>query len=507
MAYSYDTNSGKNGFSFIWSLENFEYCWLKTGHLLKSPTFIVDTIERTKWSLDIYPRGKESARWISLYLCREMDSKGPATIEVDFDLAFLAFDGSVLTSAIEYKHAFSKDDSWGFPEFEERETVFAKRSMFLQQDSLMIRCKIWKIYGNVESGQCIARTRIGVEKKAFLWKIPNFSIFNHRQIFLNSTSDDEPVMALNMFPSKIRKIRGKRNIYIEFVPSKKDIVFSTFKSSCVDTKGECMDCGEFELWFSPTIQSEVRKLSLYNILMIRNDSLFLPNDVLTLCCELAFSTGIVLKGIEGTSYGCMAPFVSNNVISENTTTTIVEKPDSETSDIKVDLSSMLRDNILWNVKLCSESEIFYANWFILSARSPVFRAMFQNDMKEKATDQIDIEDLKPDTVRRMLLYMYTDSLEELQWEIAYDLYVAAEKYQITSLKYKCASFLKINLSLTNACEVLHLADLHQDKELKSTVQDFILENDKSISNSSEWELLMQANVILAAETMLLKFKE
>ncbi|GBM11908.1 hypothetical protein AVEN_209611-1 [Araneus ventricosus] len=107
----------------------------------------------------------------------------------------------------------------------------------------------------------------------------------------------------------------------------------------------------------------------------------------------------------------------------------------------------------------------------------------------------------------MLLYMYTDSLEELQWETASELYVAAEKYQIMTLKDKCSSFLKTNLSLTNACEVLLLADLHQNKELKSTVQDFILENDKIIINSSEWKLLMQANVNLAAETMLLRFKE
>ncbi|GBN44584.1 Speckle-type POZ protein [Araneus ventricosus] len=173
----------------------------------------------------------------------------------------------------------------------------------------------------------------------------------------------------------------------------------------------------------------------------------------------------------------------------------------------MDLGSMLQDNSLSDVKLCAESETFPAHWFMLSARSPVFRAMFQSDMKERARDRIVIEDLKPDTVRRMLHFMYTDSLEELEWETASDLYVAAEKYQIMTLKDKCSSFLKSNLSLSNACEILLLSDLLQDKELKSIVQGFILKNDKSVINSSDWELLMKDNLQLAAETMLLRFEE
>ncbi|GBM11909.1 hypothetical protein AVEN_209612-1 [Araneus ventricosus] len=116
-----------------------------------------------------------------------------------------------------------------------------------------------------------------------------------------------------------------------------------------------MDCGKFEFWFSPTGQSEECALSLYNILLMTNNPLFLPNDVLTLCCELAFSTGIVLEGIEGTSYGCSVSFITNNVIRENIKTATVEKSDSETSYLKMDLSSMLQDNILCDVKLCTES--------------------------------------------------------------------------------------------------------------------------------------------------------
>ncbi|CAL1294621.1 unnamed protein product [Larinioides sclopetarius] len=521
MACKLDTN--RKCFTFVWILENFEYCGQKTGQSLKSPTFIVDTIERTKWSLWICPRGYESESWISIFLCREEDSKGSAIIEIDYELAFLASDGSILASRNVYKDEFSKPQTYGFSEFHKREYVFSKRSTFLPQGMLTVRCRIWKDIGEVEcNGQCIARTRISVERKTFLWKIHNFSSFGVGQeiIFrLKSTSDDNLIMSFIFFLHKYR--RGKETTTrIKFVHSNPSITFSRFKPYLVDAKDNYVDCGQHE--FSPPIRDQEAEkkglssiaqckefmLSLSKDTLMGNKRLYLPNDTLTLCCEYVFSSGIAYEGIEATTYGCPNFLTTSNAVPGNIKTSSVEKLNSDTSsDLKRDISSMLQDNFFCDVKLCTESETFPAHRFILSARSPVFRAMLKKDMKKKASDRIDIVDLKSDTVRRMLLYMYTDNLGELKWKSAFDLYIAAKKYEIMTLKEKCSSFLKVNLSLTNACKILLLADLHQDKELKSSAQDFILKNDNSIINSSEWKLLMKRSLQLAAETMLLRYKE
>ncbi|GIY19768.1 speckle-type POZ protein-like A [Caerostris extrusa] len=127
---------------------------------------------------------------------------------------------------------------------------------------------------------------------------------------------------------------------------------------------------------------------------------------------------------------------------------------------------MLHESVVCDVKLRTGAETFPAHWFILSARSPVFRAMLQSDVNEKAQDCIDIEDVDAETVRRMLLYMYTDACEDLQWESASKLYAAADKYQILSLKEECSSFLMSNLDTANACDALMIADLHKDEHLK-----------------------------------------
>ncbi|GBN07450.1 hypothetical protein AVEN_124022-1 [Araneus ventricosus] len=467
MACQFDTE--RKCFTFKWFLENFEFCEQKTGTFLKSPTFIVDNIEKSKWSLLIYPRGVELENWIALYLNREEDSKGPATIEIDYDFAFLASDGSVLTSESVYKGAFLKDYSDGYPEFEERESVFTKRSTFLPQGVLTIQCRLWKSNGKVRIDEhCIARTRIGVERKKFLWKIKKFSSFNVGQEMtfrLKSTSDDKTIMSLKLF---LRKNGSSYSIVIKFINSDKNIVFSTFKSFLVDAQRVDVECGKHEFWFSPAVQSECM-LSLSKDTLMDKSTLYLPQNTLTLYCVQAFSVGTVLEEIESTAYECSPSFLMDNLVPGYIKTADIKE---SSSDLKGDLHSMLQDNILCDITLCAESETFRVHRFILSARSPVFRAMLRNDTKDKAKDEIIIE-AAPDTVRHMLLYMYTNSLEGLIWEIAFELYVVAFEYQIMTLMDKCSAFLKSNLRLSNVHNIFQIAHLLGDKELESAAACFI----------------------------------
>ncbi|GFY68314.1 TD and POZ domain-containing protein 3 [Trichonephila inaurata madagascariensis] len=158
------------------------------------------------------------------------------------------------------------------------------------------------------------------------------------------------------------------------------------------------------------------------------------------------------------------------------------------------------------MKLKTKTRTFPAHKFILGARSPVFKAMFTNDMKERNSECVNIEDLDDDTVQRMLQYMYTATVPDLQWDSACNLYTAANKYVILSLKSKCSSFLKDNLSTDNACDLLILSDMHQDEDLKSRAEEFIL-NDEEIFDTKEWKLFMKTNVPLAADLMYLKLKK
>ncbi|GFS70582.1 hypothetical protein NPIL_320301 [Nephila pilipes] len=77
-----------------------------------------------------------------------------------------------------------------------------------------------------------------------------------------------------------------------------------------------------------------------------------------------------------------------------------------------------------DLKLPTKSETFHIHKAIFCARSPVFRKIFATDMKEKIQECVDIPDLEADTLRRMLLYMYINTMENSQWEIILKLYAA-----------------------------------------------------------------------------------
>ncbi|GBN98865.1 Protein roadkill [Araneus ventricosus] len=178
--------------------------------------------------------------------------------------------------------------------------------------------------------------------------------------------------------------------------------------------------------------------------LMAKKSLYLPSDILFLECEIVISTGISFGEIEETGDG-ISPEL--NPISD------VDRfgdPSISSSALK-DLGNLYRDQVLCDVTLKTDTEAFPAHTVILSARSSVFRAMFTSDMKEKKNACVNISDFESETVRQLLLYAYTDTVGDLKWDTAFQLYVDADKYAIISLKEKCSTFLKDSLRTSKVC--------------------------------------------------------
>ncbi|CAL1291019.1 unnamed protein product [Larinioides sclopetarius] len=185
---------------------------------------------------------------------------------------------------------------------------------------------------------------------------------------------------------------------------------------------------------------------------MRRNTQFLSNDTLTLTCEFAFSTDIEYDS----EFDNLAPLDKN-------------QPHKFPSALE-DMTCLYKGDILCDKKLRSETETFNVHKSILSARSLVFKSMFTTDIKEKEIEYVLIEDLDANNVRQMLLFLYSDNLEDLKLESARNLLCAADKYNIIALKHRCACFLKKNLQQSHCCELLLLTDSHQDAELKKAVQ-------------------------------------
>ncbi|GBM70062.1 Protein roadkill [Araneus ventricosus] len=360
------------------------------------------------------------------------------------------------------------------------------------------------------------------------------------------------------------------SVIVVIVPSGSNYFLCREKLSLIDVSGNTIKCGEVDYRFFDSreqIQKQNKSFTRQFILNKRKE--YLPNDELSLLCECTLSTGVEFEEIKETPhelpmaankkafYSAHSKHESQSLetlshlpsASEDTTMnhndqclTNVELKANTFSGNNIspstrsfvplndimndrkrgiynaaeklftcpsaldDFKALYNDQFLTDVVLKTSTKSFPAHKNVLCARSSVFRAMLTSDMKEKNTDCIKVDDLENETVHRLLLFMYSDNLEELQWESALKLYYAGDKYAIEKLKILCSSFLVENLCTSTASELLLLADTHSDTDLKKFVEDFILEHEKEVFGSDEWEKLIETNPQLVIKTMHLKYK-
>lgn len=89
-------------------------------------------------------------------------------------------------------------------------------------------------------------------------------------------------------------------------------------------------------------------------------------------------------------------------------------------------------------------ETFHAHKVILASRSTVFEAMLDNKMREGISNEIVIEEMKPEVFREMLYYIYYNKVSDLS-KATLDLYLAANMRTIFCTFEKFA-----NLKWSNA---------------------------------------------------------
>lgn len=136
-------------------------------------------------------------------------------------------------------------------------------------------------------------------------------------------------------------------------------------------------------------------------------------------------------------------------------------------------ADMLRDGKYSDVVIEVDQHEIKAHKIILAFHSPVFRAMFDSDIQEAATNRVIIDDLDYDVVDEMLQFIYAGEAPNL--EIMADrLLGAAAKYDLKALRALCEKTLCSNLKVDNAFKLMTLADLYDAKQLKSTVSIFLL---------------------------------
>ncbi|GBM15135.1 hypothetical protein AVEN_242175-1 [Araneus ventricosus] len=118
-----------------------------------------------------------------------------------------------------------------------------------------------------------------------------------------------------------------------------------------------------------------------------------------------------------------------------------------------DLKTMQENAVNSDVSLQIGNERIPAHWSILCSRSPYFKKMFDSNMKERVENSIIITDLSFSTLKKLVEFLFTAHFLENDkggdMEELFELYYAADKYEIMDLRTLCAGRILNNASVNN----------------------------------------------------------
>lgn len=135
---------------------------------------------------------------------------------------------------------------------------------------------------------------------------------------------------------------------------------------------------------------------------------------------------------------------------------------------------------------------------VLITRSPVFKAMLENEMEESKTRTIKIQDVSYDVLRTFVKYLYTAEVA-VDEEMACNLLVLAEKYQVTHLKAFCEKFMTSKVNSENAIASYAFAHQHRAKKLMETALSLIVDNMAELTRRAEYKELVEKDPRLVVE--------
>jgi speckle-type POZ protein len=172
----------------------------------------------------------------------------------------------------------------------------------------------------------------------------------------------------------------------------------------------------------------------------------------------------------------------------------VDIPDPRLSE---DMGILLKTGEGSDFVFVVEGEEMPAHRLIVASRSPVFKALLGNDMREGVESKINIYDVRAPAFQILLHFVYTDSLpqelsgENLEVTMAQHLLAAADRFELPRLRAICEKHLCETVDIANAATTLTLAEENHATELKRHCLEFVAQNLSSVMNTSGFDYMIQ----------------
>jgi speckle-type POZ protein len=159
-----------------------------------------------------------------------------------------------------------------------------------------------------------------------------------------------------------------------------------------------------------------------------------------------------------------------------------------------DLKELLLNKKHSDVEIICGSKTFHAHKLILSARSKVFSAMFDSEMKESQSSQVFLTDIDAETVYAVLIYIYTGKVVLSEGTSYTELIYGAEKYDLPQLKHYCFDKMFECVTDETVGTLAVAADTYNaDKDTKEAVKKYCQSNIVTLMKNPAFKKLLVAH--------------
>ncbi|GBN72899.1 hypothetical protein AVEN_205555-1 [Araneus ventricosus] len=494
-------------FTYIWVIENVSKL---TRIRLRSPSFVAHSVSKGKWYIKIDD-------FYSVCCClisedaRKRRKKRTSLIDIEFSL--LEADGSPIISNRNNKHTFEVF-------LLSRVELTERWAEFVPNKTLTVQCRMWRKGSKIPTTDlCYARTKLETYARSILWPIEEFSAMNSTaaEDFTRLAMDEKKVYPLKNF-IKRRHFMGlilymKRNsesedVCVDFLVERGTNYGYSCEITILDANGDIIVSKlEGGRTFMGREIFKFRNL-ISKSKLISNKNLFLPKDTLLLRCSFKVCSAVISSEIEYCTPNVSSIFKESEVLDINDPLVYDDTPlgfekyffkdvdgnyladylfeqkielDScnKSCPLRTALRYLHSEATLSDVSVRVGTKLHPVHKNILSSRSPVFKTIFSKDMQ---CNIIEIPEMDENTLYQLLQYMYTDTVGDLQFENALDLFKAAADYQLFDLKDKCSV-------------ILSLGNKYQDEKLEEAAGDCDSGLGKKIKANEDSKQIAECNLL------------
>ncbi|CAE7465339.1 BPM3, partial [Symbiodinium microadriaticum] len=185
---------------------------------------------------------------------------------------------------------------------------------------------------------------------------------------------------------------------------------------------------------------------------------------------------------------CIVSKDSLTVAAETESTTLA-------SDMRFLLNETNTAGMRSDVVLASGEERVPCHQCILSARSPVFREMFQTPATGMKiilhAGKLFTSKIEPQVLKDFVNFIYTDQcrLDDMSGQYVMALFAASSKYQVVGLTTLCEKWLASSLTVENVSEVIAVAKRWENPRLTNSCLKFIGAHAAEVMRTEGFQLL------------------